>query len=72
MISTTVNFKTTDATVATALFSRQYLFGKESSAKNAIAFDANKGVYSVSLSIRPSFTYAVTAFLRANKAVIAK
>ena len=70
MISTKVNFKTTDANVATALFSRQYLFPVKASIKDSIQY--NKGVFSVSLDIRPSFIYAVRAFLRKNANVIVK
>lgn len=70
MMTTNVKFKTEDAEVAVALFTRHYLFGSNTPMNGTI--NLIDGVYHVTANIRPSFAYAVRAFLRKNRELISK
>lgn len=69
MLNVTFTFATTDAALVADFITRDYLFPTS----NAPVVSRNKktGVYSVSASIRPAFDYAIKAFMRENKGVIA-
>ena len=69
MMTTNVKFKTEDAEVAVALFTREYLFSPKSPKSTVKLID---GEYHINAYIRPSFTYAVRAFLRKNRELISK